>query len=130
MKSQSLRLTIEKILSHFVLFLIVVKIIFGLTTVGDILIKHFFKKTEKNDLLDQQFVHWKQLTEFIFVISMSFLLIFIFSPWFSNQIYITREMSILFYLFGYIMLFTANWSVVIKEPEWFKRIKMSLKFNS
>ena len=127
---QQIDLKIEKILEKIVLFLIVVKIIFAITTVGNILIKYFFNKSVKADLLDQKFLYWKHLTEFVFVVSMSALLIFIFNPWRKHQIYITKEMSILFYLFGYILIFTADWDTVVKVPEWFKKIKSSLKFNS
>jgi hypothetical protein len=127
---QQVDLRIEKILEKIVLFLIVVKIIFAITAVGDILIKYFFDTNVNADMLDQKFLYWKHLTEFVFVVSMSLLLIFIFNPWRKHQIYITKEMSILFYLFGYILLFTADWDTLGKMPPWFAQIKSSLKFNT
>ena len=127
---KSIDSNIEKILEKIVLFIIVVKIIFAITTIGNILIKYFFNKNVTAVLLDKKFLYWKHLTELVFVVSMSVLLIFIFNPWRKHQIYITREMSILFYLFGYILIFTADWDTVVKVPEWFKQIKSSLKFNS
>ena len=121
---------IEKILENIVFFLIIIKLIFLVSTVGDIIIKYFKDDTTRAVLLDKKFLYWKQVTEFIFVVSMALLLIFIFDPWYKNQIYITREMSIMFYLYGFIILITANWGTIITEPGWFKRIKSALTFNS
>ena len=130
MKAKITNINVEKILETIVLFLIIVKIIFAISVVGDIIIKYFTKDdTKKSQLIDAKFVYWKHVTEFIFVISMSLLLIFIFNPWHTNQIYITREMSIMFYAFGYIMLFTADWGTILPEPAWFKRIKSAVKFD-
>jgi len=130
MKAKITNINVEKILETIVLFLIIVKIIFAISVVGDIIIKYFTKDdTKKSQLIDAKFVYWKHVTEFIFVISMSLLLIFIFNPWYTNQIYITREMSIMFYAFGYIMLFTADWGTILSEPAWFKRIKSAVKFD-
>ena len=130
MKAKITNINVEKILETIVLFLIIVKIIFAISVVGDIIIKYFTKDdTKKSQLIDAKFVYWKHVTEFIFVISMSLLLIFIFNPWHTNQIYITREMSIMFYAFGYIMLFTADWGAILPEPAWFKRIKSAVKFD-
>ena len=114
-----MKFNVEKILENIVRFLIIVKIIFISTTIGDFILKHFFKNnTSVNNSsankIDKKFLYWKKLTEFIFVIATSLLMIFIFSPWHKNQTYITREMTIMFYLFGYIMIFTADWDIITK----------------
>ena len=120
---------IEKILEKIVLIIICIKIIFLISVVGHIFFSHYKKKSPESEDVDKKFERLKEITEFIFVISMSLLLIFIFNPWYKHQIYISREISILFYLFGFILIITANWSIIFKEPQWFKQIKYSLKHS-
>ena len=80
--------------------------------------------------MDKIFSRLKEITEFIFIISMSLLLIFIFNPWYEHHIYINKELSILFYLFGIILIFTENWNIVFNEPAWFKQIKSALTLDN
>ena len=119
--------TIEKILEKIVYFIIFIKIIFLISAIGSIFFEHYNKTSAKSKLLDLKFSYWKERMEFIFTICMALLLIFIFNPWHKNQIYITKEMGLLFYLFGFILIITAKWGVFIKESSWYKRISSSLK---
>ena len=120
---------IEKILEKIVLIIMCIKFIFLFSAIGHIFFSHYKKYSEKSQKKDKQFMRLKEITDFIFVISMSLLLIFIFNPWYKHQIYISKEIAILFYLFGIILIITANWSIIFEEPEWFKHIKYSLKYN-
>jgi hypothetical protein len=54
-----------------------------------------------------------------FIISMSILLIYHFNPRFSKTP-INEETSLLFFLFGWIIILTAKWSLI--SPPWYKQI--------
>jgi cytochrome bd-type quinol oxidase subunit 2 len=99
--------------------IILVKIIFILLT-----IVHFILQYKKNDKLDTKVVYWKERAEFVFIILMSCLLIYLFNPR-KNRIHmIDKETMILLYLFGFILILTANWGLLFKEPTIFKQIQM------
>jgi hypothetical protein len=102
---------------------------FLISVIGHIFFSHYKKNSQTSRDVDNKFSRLKEITEFIFVIAMSLLLIIIFNPWFKHQIYINKEIAILFYLFGFITLITANWGIVFKEPQWFIQIKSSLKLS-
>ena len=118
---------IVKILENVVIIIICIKIVFAFSLVGNVFFTHFKKTSTKSEKYHTLFVHLKEVTEFIFIICMSLLLIFIFNPWYKHQIYISREIALLFYLFGFILLITANWNIVTKESYFFKKIQASLK---
>jgi hypothetical protein len=54
---------------------------------------------------------------------MAILLLVIFFPWRNHMVYLNRELKLLFYLFGWILLFTADWSLFFHEAPWFHRIQ-------
>ncbi len=63
--------------------------------------------------------YWKDRVEFMFTISMSFLLIYIFQPRHNRLGEMDYETRVLFYLFGYILLITADWRDFVHESKWF-----------
>lgn len=103
----------EKIIEVVIYFIIVIKILFLITSVVHLLLSHVRHPSNKINKLDDKFLGWKSKTEFIFTILMSCLLIFIYTPWRDNTKYITGEMKFLFYLFGFILIFGANWELVM-----------------
>ena len=117
---------IVKIIEIVVYFIILIKILFLISTLGVIIFSHYNKNSDSSQMLDVKFSYWKKKTEFIFVFFMSLLLIYIFNPWYKHRKYITRELEILFFLFGYILLFTADWSTFFKESIIYKQIRNSL----
>jgi len=56
---------------------------------------------------------------------MSLLLIYHFKP--GNNKPLSEETSLLFFLFGIILVLTAKWSIFVKEAPWYKRIISALK---
>ena len=92
----------------------------------------YLEKVSKNKELKDKYspvtLYWKERTEYIFTICMAILLIFIFHPW-SHHVkkYMTPEIQLLFYLFGWILIITANWSVFIQEAPWYKTIISALE---
>jgi len=110
---------IESLLTSFIYFIILIKIFFLFFSIGHILLSHSTSSLKEKD---STFLYWKNRMEFIFTICMAILLIFIFNPRFKNKIYITKEMQILFFIFGFILIFTADWNLFIKEAPWYKKI--------
>lgn len=101
-------------LDFFVFFIIVIKIIFVISALGHLILTHL----SIGQSLDSRLVFWKERTEFIFIVSMSILLIYSFRV--NHQQPITKETALLFYLFGWILLITAKWNIFIKEAPWYK----------
>ncbi len=58
---------------------------------------------------DDKLVYIRELTEFIFVGLMCALIIFVFHPRKNHIQYMTQEIKLLMYLFGWIILVTADW---------------------
>jgi hypothetical protein len=121
----------EKPVDMFVLFIILIKIVFILTAIGHVILSHMSKKNEKNgekgngkeekeEKTDAKLIYWKERTEFIFVVCMSLLLIYYFRP--GHMKPIDRETSLLFFLFGWILIITAKWSDFFASAKWDKHL--------
>ena len=117
-----MQLKFETTLDFFIIFIIVIKIIFILSAIGHLILSHSsYAAAEK---ADPKLVYWKERMEFIFIVSMSILLIYHFKPGKNKPI--SEETSLLFFLFGWILIFTAKWSIFVKEAPWYKRFVSSL----
>jgi len=76
----------------------------------------YLKVTGKMDSeLDKKYVYWKERFEFVFIILMSILLIYLFNPRYNRAIIIDNETKLLLYLFGFVLLITANWDTFLHE---------------
>jgi hypothetical protein len=115
----------EELVKWFVLFIILVKFTYSfayysnliLTSISDDFAKDF-KKYEK------RLFYWKQVTEFIFVFCMSILLIYYFYPTngsIQSPILVDKETRLLFLLYGFILIFTAKWTIFFDEKTLFIR---------
>ena len=92
----------------YIIFIIIIKVGFILLAVSHIYLK---AKGEEHSELDQIILYWKERVEFIFVIGMALLLIYLFNPRRKIQIIIDTETKILLTLFGFILIITAKWSL-------------------
>jgi hypothetical protein len=119
-----MHLKFEKTLDYFLFFIILIKVIFVGAAIGHLILSHL--DNDKAQKLDPKLMYWKERTEFVFIISMSILLIYQFHPLLSKKP-INDESALLFFLFGWILLFTAKWSLFIKEAPWYERIAQSLE---
>ena len=83
---------------------------------------HIYLKVKGNDKtkLDNKILFWKDRIEFVFVLLMSILLIYVFFPRRQIPLQIDYEMRILFYLFGIILILTAKWDIFIDESHIYK----------
>jgi len=107
----------------YIILIFIVKIIFIILAIYEIYIKH--KKPENKKLIDfLQF--WKERFEFIFKALMSAMLIYVFNPRTNNIKLINNEAKLLLYLFGFILIITANWETFFKQSPLLVDIKKSL----
>jgi hypothetical protein len=114
-----MQLKFETWLDIFIYFIIIVKLIFIVSAIGHLILSH--SVNEKAKTIDPKLVYWKERTEFIFIISMSILLIYHFNPRLTPKP-INHETSLLFFLFGCILIFTAKWNLFITESKWYQLI--------
>lgn len=111
-----MKIRFETKLDYFLFFIIFIKILFILSAIGHLILSYSVKQTKANKntkiKINNKLEYFKELTEFIFIVSMSTLLMYHFSP---NELPkpINQETSLLFFLFGCILILTSKWSVLI-----------------
>jgi len=118
-----MQIKFEKTIDYFLFFIILIKIIFVGSAIGHLIFSHLHN--DRAQQIDPKLVYWKERTEFIFIVSMAILLIYQFHPRLSKKP-INQETSLLFFLFGWVLLFTAKWSIFIKEAHWYKTFALAL----
>jgi hypothetical protein len=80
-------------------------------------------KNENGSNLDKEILFWRERTEFIFILLMAILLIFLFNPYKNKMYMINNETQLLLYLFGVVLIITADWKAFFKESDIFKKIQ-------
>lgn len=106
--------------SWYVILVFVVKILLICLAVTNLYLKR--NNMESSDI-GMKIQFWKYRVEFIFTFLMALLLIYIFNPR-ANKVYkINYEVMLLLYLFGFVLLITANWNSFITEAIWFQDLK-------
>ena len=114
-------------LNSFIRFIIFFKVLYIFSTVYG----HYLISRKKGDTeLYQDVEYWKQRFEFIFMVSMSFLIIYFFSPLTGNVIRFDGETKFLFFVFGLILFVRANWKLFFQQSIWFQWLQNTLNiFN-
>ena len=107
----------------YIYLIFAVKIGFVIMTIYHILLK---VKGKSDSDLDKTIVYWKERFEFIFILLMSILLVYLFNPRKDRATMIDGETKILLYLFGFVLLITAKWGDFFHEAKWFKYIQESI----
>ena len=107
----------------FIYLIFAVKLCFVSMSVTHIYLK---VKGESDSDLDKKVFYWKERFEFIFLLLMAILLIYLFSPGKERTIMIDGETKVLLYLFGIVLLITANWADFFHEAEWFQYLQKSV----
>lgn len=88
-----------------------------------------FRKKDDTELY-KNVEYRKQRAEFIFMISMSLLLIYFFSPLTGNVIRFHAETKFLFFVFGILVFVGADWTLLFQQRIWFQSLQnMFSKFN-
>jgi di/tricarboxylate transporter len=104
------------LLRSYIILVIIIKVIFLLLLLYSFYIKHLIKKYPNNKnykISLEKIDKFKYKVEFIFTISIALLLIILFNPNHVKPIYIDHEARILLYLFGFLLLITADWNKFI-----------------
>lgn len=93
------------------IFIICIKIGFILMALVHL---YLMVKGKKNSPLDHKIMYWKERFEFIFMVLMAMLLIYLFSP--SNQknsVLMDKETLFLLRLFGVVIILTSDWKMFL-----------------
>ena len=104
----------------YITFIIFIKVGFVILAISHLYLK---LKHKEHSETDKKIVFWKERLEFIFIILMAVLLIYLFNPRNDRSISIDYETKILLYLFGFILLITADWKDFFHESPTFKMIQ-------
>jgi len=118
----NLKLKLETSLDFFLLFIILVKIVFFVSAVGHLILSHSVSDRAKN--VDPKLVELKGYTEFIFMIAMAILMLYHFNPY-IKRVSVDEESRMLFFLFGWILILTANWSMFFSVSPLYKSLANS-----
>ena len=107
----------------YIIFVILVKIGFIILATTHLYLKHTGKTNSEKDI---SVLFWKERFEFVFITMMACLLIYLFNPRNDRSFMIDYETKVLLFLFGFILLITANWNTFVEESEIFKDIQISV----
>jgi amino acid transporter len=107
----------------YIYSIIGIKVIFILCAILHIILKI---QGKINSELDKKILYWKERIEFVFIILMALLLIYIFNPRMPNTNLLNFEVKLLIYLFGIILIITADWKLFFHESKWFKYLQESV----
>jgi len=103
--------------------IIFIKIIFVL--LKTIIIYNTLLKKEETET-SKNIVYWAERAEFVYTVLMAILLIYIFRNGMKEKKICIKdkETLTLMYLFGFILIFTSNWTGFVTESNWFKSIEI------
>ena len=103
-------------LTNFVRLIIILKLVFIYYAIYSFILERKLKKDPKNVELQKQYhdkLYFKERLELMFKFFMSLFLIYVFFPQHKTPIELNSEMRLLLYLFGFVLLLTANWSDIL-----------------
>ena len=107
----------------FIRLIIIVKILFIILA----LIHRYLTFTKQEySKLGIQVQFWKSRIEFIFIFLMSLLLIYLFNPRFNRSVLVNRETKFILFLFGIVLIITADWNDFFNESQIFQTIQKLL----
>ncbi len=113
---------VNEILPKFIYIIIFFKIVFLFLIFFHVFFLTLGKNSANAQYYDDKLVKLIHQSDFVFKFLMAFLLIFIFYPKRDNMKFINTQMKFLFFLFGIILLLTADWSTFFKESNVYKKI--------
>jgi len=119
----------EQFVKWFVMFIILVKVVYSIAYYGNLVVSNI-SDTFSHEY-DEIILYWKHMSEFIFILSMSILLIYHFFPdrvsFIQKPILVDKETRLLFVLYGTILIFTADWTVLFDEDSQIIKIINKIK---
>jgi archaellum biogenesis protein FlaJ (TadC family) len=106
------------ILTNYVRFIIVIKIIFLYFSITAFLAEAKLKKNPANKQLEKEYeekIYLKDRVELLFKFCMSILLVYVFYPQRKVPIPIDYEMRVLLCAFGFVLILTAQWKTILTD---------------
>jgi Ca2+/Na+ antiporter len=125
-------------LEAYIFFIFFIKIIFIILAIVNLYLKKQIPDEEKDTdkektnkikkqlEMQQKIEYWKTRIELLFKFLMSLLLIYIFNPRQNRINLINYEAKLLFFLFGIILIVTADWKQIFEESQIFIDIQSIL----
>ena len=113
-KFNKLSLQLNTIFYYFIYFIILVKGLFLFFAVWNFYLKKKHGRGGGETKLEKRVLYYKNLTENIFIVSVSLLLIYLFNPYHDNKYLDNKYVKILFFIYGILMLITFDWSEFIR----------------
>ena len=104
----------------YITFIIGIKVIFVILASGHLYLQ-IQGKTDTQ--LDKNIVYWEKKVEFVFITFIACLLMYLFSPNTDRSILIDHETKLLLFLFGFMLLITANWEEFFTASRRFKEFQ-------
>jgi hypothetical protein len=112
---------------NYVSFIIFIKILFILFAIITFLLKTKIKYSKNNDKkiisIYNNLSLCKETLELFFIISTALVCIIVFCPFYKDQVIIDKHTRLLLFLYGIIIIITADWSVLTKLPTWFTDVQ-------
>jgi hypothetical protein len=99
-------------LQKFIYFIIAVKVVYLILELINFCMR---LKGRKNTTKYNQIKYWKEKIAFLFKILMSIFLIYVFYPKVKRSDNLDKESKILLYLFGIILIISADWNGFIRD---------------
>jgi len=97
--------------TYFIYLIILVKCLFFFFAVWNFYLKKKSGGSSGNSgKLEKKVLYCKNLTENIFIVSVSILLIYLFNPYHDNKYLDNKKVKILFFIYGILMLVTFDWT--------------------
>lgn len=81
-------------------------------------------KGKENSDLDKKVQYWKERFEFVFIFLMALLLIYLFNTRRDRSIMIDHETKILLFLFGFVLIITADWELFFRDSKLLKNFEI------
>jgi hypothetical protein len=104
----------------YIYAIFLIKIVFIILASGHLYLKF---KNKMGSNLDKEILFWRERFEFVFTALMAVLLIYLFNPRKNRMIMINNETQMLLFLFGFVLIITANWKIFFKESDILKKIQ-------
>jgi hypothetical protein len=100
----------------YILFVFFIKILFVLFAVIE---KYYIIRHKEDTDFRKKMTFWKTRLEFIFVFLMALLCIYLFNPFINETVLIDNNTQVLLFVYGFIILITADWKTFFHESPWF-----------
>uniref|UniRef100_A0A6C0E802 Uncharacterized protein n=1 Tax=viral metagenome TaxID=1070528 RepID=A0A6C0E802_9ZZZZ len=112
----------ESLFFYFIYFIILVKCLFFFFALWNLYLENKDGRGRSNDSdsdsetkLKKRVQYYKIVTEDIFIVLVSLLLIYLFNPYHNNKYLDSKYVKAVFFIYGLLMLITFDWSEFVRN---------------